>query len=83
MATQALPDLLDQFGPLLNARELARVFGITVNAFYKQARLGTYDVFKVTPPLGPRCYSKQLVARYLAGEDVRRPGGSFGRKRSA
>lgn len=83
MSAQTALDLLDQFGPYLNARELARIFGLTLNAFYKHARAGAYDAFKVTPAIGPRCYSKQIVLRHLAGEDVRRPVGSFGRKRSA
>jgi hypothetical protein len=71
---------LDQCGPLLNAREMARVFGITVSQFYRRERLGQMDRFKVRPVLGPRCYSKTLVQRYLDGDPLDAP--VFGRKRA-
>jgi hypothetical protein len=73
--------LIDACGPLLNAREMARVFGITVSQFYRRERMGQFDRFKVQPALGPRCYSKQVVERYLAGEPVDAPARVFGRKR--
>lgn len=68
-------------GPLLSAREMARIFGIGVSQFHRRARLGQFDRFKVQPALGPRCYSKALVERYLAGEPVDQPVRVFGRKR--
>jgi hypothetical protein len=62
---------LDACGPLLNAAEMARLWDITVSQFYKLAKTGAFDVFKVTPSIGPRRYSKRLVERYLAGEPLR------------
>lgn len=71
---------LETCGPLLNAREMARIFGVTVSQFYRKERTGEMDRFKVQPALGPRCYSKALVERYLAGEPIDQPARVFGRK---
>lgn len=82
MNTQAFADPLDQYGPLLNARELARLFGLTEGQFYKRAKLGDFERFKVDPPMGQRCYSKALITRYLNGERIDEPSRTFGRKRA-
>lgn len=74
--------MIETYGPLLNAREMARIFGVTVSQFYRRERLGQFDRFKVQPALGPRQYSKALVSRYLAGEPIDQPVRVFGRKRS-
>lgn len=71
----------ETLGPLLNAREMARIFGVTVSQFYRRERSGQFDRFKVQPALGPRCYSKSLVERYLDGEPIDQPARVFGRKR--
>lgn len=71
---------LDTLGPLLNAREMAALWQITTGQFYKLAQQGAFDVFKVTPTISPRCYSKALVAKYLAGDPVDRAR-TFGRKK--
>lgn len=79
MNAEPKPDLLEQCGPLLNASEMARIWVITPSQFYKLAKTGAFDCFKVTPAIGPRCYSKALVARYLAGEPAQRER-VFGRR---
>lgn len=71
---------LDKYGPLLNARELAEVFQLTEGQFYKRARLGDFDRFKVDPPMGQRRYSKLLIVRYCSGERIDQPVRAFGRK---
>lgn len=73
---------LDSLGPLLNANEMAALWQITKSRFYRLAKTGAFDLFKVTPTISPRCYSKALVARHLAGEPLDRAR-TFGRKRSA
>jgi hypothetical protein len=72
---------LDAYGPLLNARELARIVGITVSQLHRNARAGKYDHLRVEPVTGPRCYSKHLIQRWLAGERIDQPARVFGRKR--
>lgn len=75
--------LLHTFGPLLNAKEMARIWDISLNGFYKKAQEGTWDDFLVTPAIPPRKYSKAIVERYLNGEDVRRTHQRvFGRRRA-
>jgi hypothetical protein len=77
---------LHALGPLLNAREMAEVFGRSLKQFYRLARAGAFDCFLVTPAIPPRIYSKALVERYLAGEPIDRADArvrTFGRKRSA
>lgn len=72
------PSLLDSYGPLLNAHEMAAIWQITTKRFYRVAQEGAFDIFKTIPAVGPRCYSKQLVARYLAGEPIERERSTFG-----
>lgn len=73
------PPSLDSYGPLLNAHEMAAIWQISLSRFYRVAREGAYDVFTVTPAIGPRIYSKEKVAKYLAGEAMERQR-TFGRK---
>jgi len=68
-------------GALLSAAELAAIFRIKLPTFYGNAKRGLYDVFKVNPALGPRCYSGVLVCRYLDGEVLYER--SFGRRKHA
>ena len=72
---------LARSGALLNHVELGAIFGLTYSGFYKNAKRGLYDVFKVNPPLGQRCYSGVLVTRYLQGEPLYVP--TFGRRKRA
>lgn len=65
-------------GELLNASDLAAIWHISVAQFYRLARAGKFDAFRVTPSIGPRCYSGVLVHRYMTGDPVF--GSSFGRK---
>lgn len=81
MNAHAESRLLDQYGPLLNSRELARIVGITVSQLHRNARAGKYDHLRVEPVTGPRCYSKHLIQRWLAGESLSEPVRVFGRKR--
>jgi hypothetical protein len=66
---------------LLSAREFAALLGIGVSAFYKNAKRGLYDDFKVSPVIGPRCYSGVLITRWLAGEPLYVP--TFGKRTRA
>ena len=70
---------LARTGALLGPTEMGLIFGVGYSAFYKNQKRGLYDDFKTTPPLGPRCYSGTLVARFLDGEDIARAPRSFGR----
>jgi len=74
-------DLLATFGPLLNAREMATLWQITSGQFYRLARAGAFDVFKVIPTITPRCYSKALVEKHLIGDVIDRTR-RFGRPRA-
>lgn len=66
---------------LCGPRELAAIWGITRSQFYRLNRQHLFDKFKLTPAVGPRCFSGVLLARYLSGDPVYAP--TFGRKRSA
>lgn len=83
MSDQERPDLLDEMGALLSAKEFARVLGRSLNAFYKLSRTGAFRDFIVHPALPPRIYSKAVIRRYLNGERIDQPARVFGRKRSA
>lgn len=82
MSDQAALDLLDRFGPLLSASELARVIRLTPSQVYRNTRNGAYDFLKVQPVVGYRQFSKALIAKWLSGEPVTAER-VFGRKRSA
>lgn len=60
----------DLLPPLLGPKEMAAIFRISVSRFYQLREEGQWDVFKVTPTLGPKCYSRDLLKRYVAGEPV-------------
>lgn len=72
---------LAKTGALLGPTDLGAIFGLTYSGFYKNAKRGLYDVFKVNPPLSQRCYSGVLVTRYLQGEPLYVP--TFGRRKRA
>lgn len=80
-ACDPAPRLFDVENPprLVGAEIMAQVFNIGLSAFYKNAKRGLYDVFKVKPALGPQCYSGILLARWLKGESLYLP--TFGAKR--
>lgn len=65
---------------LLGVRDLGRLFSIGRSQVHKLAKSGAFDVFKVHPAIGPRCYSRVLVARYLLREPLYVP--TFGKKRA-
>lgn len=65
---------------LCGGKEVAALWGITPSRFHKLNRRGAYNRFKVTPAIGPRCFSGVLLGRYLSGEPLILP--TFGRKRS-
>lgn len=68
----ALPALV---GPDL----MQRLFQVGHSRFARLNREGAYDFLKVTPAVGPKCFSGVLIARYLCQEPIYLP--SFGRKR--
>lgn len=68
-------------GELLGAGQMAAIFGIGPTQFTKLHNQGAFDLFKVKPAIGRKCFSGVLVTKYLAGESVYLP--TFGRKRHA
>lgn len=66
-------------GALLNGLELAAVLGISQSQLRKLEHARAFDLFKVQPALGQRCYSGVLIGRYLSGDPLVVP--TFGRKR--
>lgn len=65
---------------LLSVRELAPLWGVGVSHMHKLEKRCALDIFKVHPPIGPRCFSGVLIGRYLSGEPLVIP--TFGRKRA-
>ena len=68
---------------LIGAETMANVFNISLSRFYKNAKRGLYDAFKVNPVLGPKCYSGILLAQYLKGEPMFERTFGASRKRKA
>jgi hypothetical protein len=69
-------------GVPLTVVEFAAILRISVSRFYRLAKAGAFEDFRLKPALGPKAYSGVLVARWLRGDvvhDVR----VFGRKRKA
>lgn len=66
--------------PALNGpATICRLWNFTHrSAFYRLNKEGAFDFLKVTPAVGPRCFSGVLIARYLCAEPLFVP--SFGRK---
>lgn len=67
-------------GELLGPGDMAAIFKIKYSRFNALDKQHAWDQFKVRPALGPKCYSGQLVAKYLAGEPLY--VSTFGRKRA-
>lgn len=61
------PDM-SEGGGLLNARETAKLLGISEATFYRFAKLGRFEMLKVSRPYGQRIYSRVKVEQYLRGE---------------
>ena len=68
-------------GELLGPTDIALVFHIGRSRFHALNKRGEFDHLKVTPAIGPRCFSGVKLTRYLAGQPVYEP--TFGRARSA
>lgn len=67
-----------QAGELLGPADIAALFHIKKSRFAVLNKQGAFDHLKVSPAVGPRCFSGVKVARYLAGQPAYEP--SFGRK---
>lgn len=65
-------------GELLGPTDIAAIWSIGKSRFYQLLAEGEFDIFKVTPAIGPRCFSGVKVHRYIQGEPLERP--LFGRK---
>ena len=57
-------------GELLDAHDLQTIFGIKKTKFYALRRMDAFECFRVHPPIGAKCFSGRLVARYLDGEPI-------------
>jgi len=68
-------------GELLGPRDIAAIWGFGHSRFAVLNAQGAFDFLKVSPAIGPRCFSGVKVTRYLAGEPLERP--VFGRKAAA
>lgn len=68
-------------GAIIGPSDMAAIFGYSASRFYELNRLGSFDAFKCTPAIGPRCFSGALVTRYLAGDPIFEA--TFGKKRMA
>jgi hypothetical protein len=68
-------------GELLGPRDIAAIWGFGHSRFAVLNGQGAFDFLKVSPAIGPRCFSGVKVTRYLAGEPLERP--VFGRKVAA
>lgn len=66
-------------GGLLGPIEMQEIFRIKRSQFQRLEKLGEFDIFKVTPAIGPKCFSGVLVHRYITGQPVYEP--TFGRKK--
>jgi hypothetical protein len=62
---------------LVGPAEMCGLWGIGRSQFHRLDRRGAFDAFKVTPAIGPKCFSTEILARYLAGDPV--AGAAFGR----
>lgn len=71
---------LAEAGAPLSAPEMAALFREGLSQFYKKAKVGVYDVFKLETVTGPKCYSGVRVARHFRGLPLYEP--TFGRKRA-
>lgn len=65
-------------GELLGPQDIAAIWRIGRSRFHVLNRRGDFDVFKVKPAIGPRCFSGARVHRYLQAEPPDAP--IFGRK---
>lgn len=65
-------------GGLLGPVDIQIIFGIKHSRFAVLNKAGAFDFLKVSPAVGPKCFSGVKVMRYLAAEPVYAP--SFGRK---
>jgi len=68
-------------GELLGPRDIAALCGIGHSRFAVLNAQGAFDFLKVSPAIGPRCFSGFKVHRYVQGEPLDRP--VFGRKATA
>ena len=66
-------------GELLTGMDIAGIWGIGPSRFHALNQQGAFDLFKVKPAIGPRCFSGAKVHRYLQGEPIEEP--IFGRTR--
>lgn len=65
-------------GAPLSPPEMAALFREGLSQFYKKAKVGVYDDFKLKTVTGPKCYSGVLVSRHFHGLPLYEP--TFGRK---
>ena len=67
--------------PALNGPDIiCRLEDFSRSQFHRLDREGAFDFLKVSPAVGPRCFSGVLIARWLCREAVFEP--TFGRKRA-
>ena len=67
-------------GELLGPADISAIWRIGHSQFHRLNKSHAFDAFKVTPAIGPRCFSGTRVHRYVSGEPVYEP--TFGRKRT-
>jgi hypothetical protein len=68
-------------GELLGPMDIAAIWAIGRSRFNLLNQQGAFDLFKVKPAIGPRCFSGVKVHRYVQGESLEEPPTVFGRNR--
>ena len=58
----------------ITPQEMCVAFRIAMSTFYKYQADGRYERFECKPRIGPRRYSRKLVAAYLDGTPLARTG---------
>lgn len=55
---------------LVGADVLAQLWSVSVSQIYRRIARNEFDVFRVRPAIGPKCFSGVLIARYIKGEPL-------------
>lgn len=66
--------------PALNGPDvIMRLFQIGQTQFWRMNKQGAYDFLKVKPAVGPKCFSGELIVRYLRADPLYES--TFGRRK--
>jgi len=57
-------------GELLGPQDIQAIFQIRKSRYHQLEQEHAFDQFRVHPPIGPKCFSGELIAAYLNGTPV-------------